>query len=87
MSKTASSGKLINFGELQRHFRDMPNDIPTAIVLVAPTNKIAKQWRKKYPGIKVTTARRYYSTAEFTIPLPKDYHFSTPTPKAEDKES
>lgn len=48
---------------------DLKNSVPrtTETVLVAPTERMAKEWRKMYPGIKVVLQTEYTG-----YPLPTD---------------
>lgn len=63
----ASSGVLTD-AMLQEAWHKMPRTDLTETVLVAPNRRIAKEWSKMYPGIKVILAVKYKG-----YPLPKGY--------------
>ncbi len=54
---STSSNADLNFGILERP--SMWPLRPYDICLVAPTEKVAKLWRKLYPGFEVLTQRKY----------------------------
>lgn len=56
---TASSGESLSYAQLQDAWNALPHTDITELALIAPNKKIAKQWRKEYPGITVIEKTKY----------------------------